>query len=145
MNWTCAVALSAMVVAGLVGCEGSDDETAKQTADSGASADGGVACTGPSDPACGAAKVCVYGFCRVPCTKDMECPQGGVCLGAGPPFGCSVQSELDCKTNPETCQPPLVCGLDSKCRATCTKDTDCPRNEQVCSGGTCITGAAADQ
>lgn len=98
----------------------------------------GAQCSGANDPGCGVGAVCVLGYCRSGCTTDAECPQGALCLGSEPPFGCSLKSELSCKDGGTSCEAPLVCGVDGKCRFPCQKDADCPRNEHLCLGGTCV-------
>ncbi len=106
----------------------------------------GAQCSGASDPGCGTAGVCVLGYCRHGCITDGECPQGALCLGDAPPYGCSLPDELACsKTDP--CKSPLTCGVDGKCRFGCKKDSDCPRSEHMCLAGTCVsrTEPGADQ
>ncbi|HQP34687.1 MAG TPA: hypothetical protein PLI95_05900 [Polyangiaceae bacterium] len=99
----------------------------------------GAQCSGSDDRGCGVAAVCVMGFCRTGCTNDAECPQGTLCLGESPPYGCSLPSELSCKQTGQSCRPPLTCGIDGRCRFGCKKDADCPRNEHVCLADTCVS------
>lgn len=97
----------------------------------------GAQCSGAGDPGCGTQGVCVLGYCRIGCNTDSECPQGALCLGAAPPFGCSLSAELACDEQP--CTPPLACGIDNKCRFPCKADTNCARNEHRCESGACVS------
>lgn len=97
----------------------------------------GQQCTGPGDQGCGVAAVCALGFCRLGCTTDSECPQGALCVGDHPPFGCSLPSELACSSS-QPCSAPLTCGLDGKCRWPCQVREDCPRNEHQCIAHVCV-------
>jgi hypothetical protein len=99
----------------------------------------GAQCGEPDDPGCGVAAVCVLGYCRHGCTTDGECPQGALCLGSQPPYGCSLAKELSCSTPAQPCDTPLKCGVDGKCRFPCEENANCPRNEHLCLAGTCVS------
>ena len=98
----------------------------------------GNQCSGPDDPACGVASVCVLGYCRSSCTTDAECPTGTICVGDAPPWGCQLPSEARCNDTDEKCAAPLLCGADGTCRMPCSATQACPRNEQTCISGTCV-------
>lgn len=106
----------------------------------------GLQCSAAGDPACGTTGVCVLGYCRLGCATDGECPQGALCIGDMPPFGCQLQQDMHCGGN-QKCEAPLVCGMDNTCRIGCSKSDACPRNDQICVEGACYgkleTGASA--
>ena len=97
----------------------------------------GAQCSAKDDPACGVAAVCALGWCRSGCTTDAECPQGALCVGDTPPFGCQLPQDAVC-SSAQPCKAPLVCGLDKTCRMPCKVSKDCPRNDQECYAGVCV-------
>ncbi|HVJ14585.1 MAG TPA: hypothetical protein VM686_04055 [Polyangiaceae bacterium] len=91
---------------------------------------------------CGPSAVCTLGVCRVGCTNDAECPQETLCVGDQPPYGCTTLDEGACSSaNP--CPTSLTCGIDGRCRTECAENEDCPRNDQECVSGTCVSHSEA--
>lgn len=101
----------------------------------------GAQCTERNDPGCGPAAVCLFGYCRSGCTTDAECPQGTLCIGDVPPFGCQLPADSVCNDTDRKCAPPLVCAWEKTCRMPCKVSKDCPRNDQECRGGVCVGDA----
>ncbi|MCA9639651.1 MAG: hypothetical protein H6718_07595 [Polyangiaceae bacterium] len=118
--------------AGLLHCSKDNQVTQNNAVDVGGQ------CAESSD--CGPSAVCALGFCRQGCTTDSECPQGSLCIGDRAPYGCTLPVELACSSS-MPCDAPLTCGIDGKCRMPCSQDADCPRNEQSCKAGTCVSTA----
>ncbi len=129
-----------LVLAFFMGCSKENEVDADPTGDGGSGVPGAIGsqCSGTDDPACGVASVCVLGYCRSGCTTDVECPQGTICIGETPPYGCQLPQDLACNDTDKTCVEPLVCGLDKTCRMPCQVSKDCPRNEHVCIAGACV-------
>lgn len=105
--------------------------------------DVGEQCGERDDAGCGVGAVCVLGFCRSGCTTDAECSRGSICIGDRAPFGCALPAELACSST-QPCESPLVCGIDGKCRQGCEVTNDCPRNEQTCIEGACVSSSDPD-
>lgn len=96
----------------------------------------GLQCSDNDD--CGTSGVCALGYCRLGCLTDAECPQGALCIGDVPPYGCQLPQDVGCNDADQKCQPGLVCGIDGNCRMPCSTDSQCPRNEHACIAGTCV-------
>lgn len=128
-----------LVLVSLMGCSKENEVDADPAGDGGSGVPGAIGsqCSGPDDPVCGTNGVCVLGWCRLGCLTDAECPQGALCIGDTPPFGCSLPQDYQCSTD-QPCKEPLVCGLDKTCRMPCQVSKDCPRNEQECHAGVCV-------
>lgn len=101
------------------------------------------------------------------CSHDSQCGAGEYCIEPGPgePSGaqavcrraCLASSQcLDevcivledsalCSVPAETCtpEPGLVCGGDGALRLGCEQHTDCPRAEDLCLGGACVSNDEA--
>lgn len=81
---------------------------------------------------CGAGELCVQAVCRRACLASNQClstvcivqPQGGLCA---PPT--------------DSCQPTsgLACGGDGALRNACGSNRDCPRHDDLCLGGACVS------
>jgi hypothetical protein len=100
-------------------------------------------CSGADDTGCGVGSVCVLGSCRHGCTNDAECPRGSICIGDRAPFGCTTSEEGAC-SDANDCPKGLTCGIDKVCRHACEASRDCPRNEQDCVAGTCVSHSEPD-
>lgn len=92
---------------------------------------------------CGPSAVCVLGLCRQGCTNDGACPQGTLCVGDRAPLGCTTAEEGAC-SSAKPCPTGLACGIDGRCRNACAARVDCPRNEQDCVAGTCVSRSEPD-
>jgi hypothetical protein len=92
-------------------------------------------CTVDSD--CNGSLVCKLGRCHAPCSTSKDCPNGGTCVKVDDDAICRLPQETRCSYNSE-CTPPLVCGVDAKCRSECVTDRDCV------SGQKCTSSVCAD-
>lgn len=99
--------------------------------------DASVACKSETDCPGG---VCVFGFCRSPCTTDATCVDGLLCLRDAGRSGCRLSAELGCSQVGEACSQSssLTCALDHSCRPACNEAEDCGIDEQTCLSGTCV-------
>ncbi len=129
-----------LVLVSFMGCSKENEVDADPAGDGGSGVPGAIGsqCSGADDPACGVASVCVLGYCRSGCTTDVECPQGTICIGETPPYGCQLPQDLACNDTDKKCVEPLVCGLDKTCRMPCEESKDCPRNEHICIARACV-------
>lgn len=106
-----------------------------------------VVCQGPAadNAMCEAAPeappgaLCVYGYCRTPCTADIECDAvvpGSVCLPGADGSGCRIPQESRCGDGKPDCADGLVC-IDGECRAPCNDDK-CSLDGLTCENGACV-------
>lgn len=82
---------------------------------------------------CAAGLACTLGRCRVACVESRDCPLGAECVPVGAGGACRLATDV-CSVETD-CEPPLVCGADGACRASCLADEDCRGARCVLSGG----------
>jgi sulfatase modifying factor 1 len=97
----------------------------------------GDACDAPN--ACAESLSCVFSFCRQTCATDSECEGGSVCFFDGQVGGCRLPPENACGDGAACGDPLLTCGLDQSCRLACSAQKSCPRSDQQCIAGACVS------
>ena len=126
--------IALVLAAGASGC------SKENTVDASTQVEGAIGLQCSENDDCGTSGVCALGYCRLGCATDAECPQGALCIGDAPPYGCQLPQDAVC-SSAQPCKAPLVCGLDKTCRMPCKVSKDCPRNDQECYAGVCVGDA----
>lgn len=84
------------------------------------------------DDQCGAGELCVANFCRRACLASSQC-LSTVCIVTEENGLCAVPGE-DCSPS-----SGLTCGSDGALRNACQGAHDCPRPDDLCLGGACVS------
>src|ERR1017187_6716532 len=69
--------------------------------------------------------VCIFSLCHQECASSRDCPSGEACVETTSGSGvCQLPAEANCSPT-QQCNGGLVCGQDSKCRASCMTASNC--------------------
>jgi formylglycine-generating enzyme len=83
--------------------------------------------------------ICLYGYCRTPCSSDDACPKGAICLGSPAKGACSLVGDGDGCPSGACSNGDLACGIDRRCRVACGNGVGCQITGQQCIAGTCVS------
>ncbi len=88
---------------------------------------------------CAAGLACLFQRCRPACQADSECQGDSLCFSDGTTSGCRLPNEQSCGDGGACGDPLIACGLDGTCRVACSANKSCPRSDQTCIAGTCVS------
>jgi formylglycine-generating enzyme required for sulfatase activity len=97
----------------------------------------GDACKGSGD--CAAGLSCLFGRCRASCKADSDCSGDSLCFTDGTTSGCRLPNERTCGDAGACAGALLACGVDGTCRVACSANKSCPRSDQTCIDGACVS------